>query len=250
VAIVRGVRIYPIKGLPPVDVNAATVLPSGALERDRRWALVDGRGRFVNGKNFANIHRIEARYDAGGQHVVIDGHGFELAGQGDAIATACAEILGAPLTWAENGVVGFPDDLVSPGPTLVSSASLAAVAGWFGLETEATRLRFRANIEVDDAEPFWEDALYGGAIRVGDVEVQAINPCQRCVVPSRDAVTGEATAGFQKRFAELRRAHLPAHASTALFNHYYRFTVNTRIPASEAGKTMHVGDAVVRTVLT
>jgi uncharacterized protein YcbX len=246
VPIVRGLRVYPIKGLPPADVNAAMVLPSGALAGDRRWALVDRRGRFVNGKNVANIHRIAAGYDSGVQHVVIDGRSFALGEQGHEIAAACGEILGEPLTWSENAVVGFPDDLVSPGPTLVSSASLAEVAGWFGFEVEATRLRFRTNIEVDEVDAFWEDAFYGGSMRVGDVDVQAINPCARCVVPSRDAVGGEVTHGFQKRFADLRRAHLPAHASAALFNHYYRFTVNTRIAASEAGKAIRVGDDVTQ----
>ena len=79
---------------------------------------------------------------------------------------------------------------------------------------------------------------------MGAVAVQAINPCARCVVPSRDAATGEATPGFQKRFAELREQHFPAAASPALFNHYYRFTVNTRIASSQAGKVIRVGDEV------
>jgi hypothetical protein len=78
----------------------------------------------------------------------------------------------------------------------------------------------------------------------GGVDVQAINPCARCVVPSRDARTGEAIAGFQKRFAELRQRHLPAGTSTGPFNHYYRFTVNTRIAATEAGKVSRLGDAI------
>jgi uncharacterized protein YcbX len=61
-------------------------------------------------------------------------------------------------------------------------------------------------------------------------------------VPSRNAVTGEVTDGFQKRFAERRQAQLPVDASTALFDHYYRFTVNTRIAASESGKAIRIGD--------
>lgn len=238
------IRLYPIKGLPPVDVAEARVLPSGSLELDRRWALTDARGRFVNGKNFAGIHRLTASFDLAAGAVTIAGRTFALQRQGAEIAAACSEILGEPVTWSENPDVGFPDDLVSPGPTFVSAASVAAVAGWFGLQTEAARRRFRTNVEIDGVDAFWEDALYGGTVRLGDVEVQAINPCARCVVPSRDAQTGEAIPGFQKRFAELRREHLPAWASTALFNHYYRFTVNTRIASSEAGKTIRVGDAI------
>jgi uncharacterized protein YcbX len=238
------IRIHPVKGFPPADVTEARVLPTGALTLDRRWALVDARGRFVNGKNFAAIHGLHAQFDVPAREVTLDGRTFSLDRQGAAFAACCGERLGEALTWAENAEAGFPDDVDASGPTFVSAASVAAVAAWFDLDAEATRRRFRCNIEVVGVAPFWEDALYGSTLRIGGVEVQAINPCARCVVPSRDARTGEAIAGFQKRFAELRRQHLPAGTPTAPFNHYYRFTVNTKIPASEAGKTIRIGDEV------
>jgi uncharacterized protein YcbX len=213
------IRIHPIKGLPPADVTAARVLPSGALELDRRWALVDARGRFVNGKNVAAIHTLHAQFDVTVLEVTVDGRTFSLTRQGAELAAWCGERLGQAVTWTENAEVGFPDDLEATGPTLVGAASVGAVAAWFGLTVDGTRRRF---------------------------EVQAINPCARCVVPSRDAHTGEALAGFQKRFAELRQQHLPPGTSTALFSHYYRFTVNTRIAANEAGKVIRVGDVVTQ----
>ena len=237
-------RLYPIKGLPPVDVAAAAVLPSGALALDRRWALMDARGRFVNGKNVPAIHTLDARFDLPALEVTIDGRTFSLMRQGGELAAWCGERLGQPATWAENPDSGFPDDLEATGPTLVSAASVRSVADWFGLEVDGARRRFRGNIEIDGVDAFWEDALYGTTVSIGGVEVQAINPCARCVVPSRDARTGETIAGFQKRFAELRQQHLPPGISTAPFNHYYRFTVNTRIDAAEAGKVIRVGDAV------
>lgn len=49
---------------------------------------------------------------------------------------------------------------------------------------------------------------------------------------------------FQKQFASLRMKHLPNWADQRQFNHYYRFALNTSIPYSEAGKTLHVGDAL------
>jgi uncharacterized protein YcbX len=240
------IRIHPIKGLPPADVTAARVLPSGALELDRRWALVDARGRFVNGKNVAAIHTLHAQFDVTVLEVTVDGRTFSLTRQGAELAAWCGERLGQAVTWTENAEVGFPDDLEATGPTLVGAASVGAVAAWFGLTVDGTRRRFRCNLEIDGVAPFWEDALYGGTLAIGGVEVQAINPCARCVVPSRDAHTGEALAGFQKRFAELRQQHLPPGTSTALFSHYYRFTVNTRIAANEAGKVIRVGDVVTQ----
>jgi uncharacterized protein YcbX len=42
------ITIFPVKSLDGVDVEGATVLPSGAVEHDRRWRLVDAQGGVVN----------------------------------------------------------------------------------------------------------------------------------------------------------------------------------------------------------
>jgi uncharacterized protein len=43
----------------------------------------------------------------------------------------------------------------------------------------------------------------------------------------------------------LREQELPRWDDTQRFNHYYRFAVNTLIPAGEAGKKLRVGDPVI-----
>ncbi len=237
-------QLHPIKGLDPLQVNEARVLASGALEFDRRWALMDGHGRFVNAKNRAEVHTIRAAYDLARMEVALDGHVFSLVREGGPIGQWFSDRLGEPVEWRENLELGFPDDTDSPSPTFISAASVARVAEWFGLTVEEARRRFRTNVEFDGVEAFWEDRLYGSRFRAGDVEVDAINPCQRCVVPSRSALTGAQDTGFQKRFAELREAQLPSFAQRGPFTHYYRLAVNTRIPPSEAGKVIRVGDAV------
>lgn len=241
---IRWLSVYPIKGMNGTPVEQARVLPSGALEFDRRWALVDGRGRFVNGKNRVEVHSIRATYDLARLEVTLDGRAHSLTRDGLSIASWFSERLGEAVEWRENADVGFPDDTDSPGPTFISSASAARVGAWFGLGIEEVRRRFRFNVEFDGVDAFWEDGLYGSRFRVGGVDVEAVNPCQRCVVPSRDSVTGAQDAGFQKRFAELRQAEMPQEAQRALFTHYYRLTVNTRIAASEAGKALRVGDSI------
>ena len=241
---VREIRIYPVKALDPAIVAEARLLASGALEWDRRFVLVDTRGRFVNGKNRAEVHSIRTAYDLRRGEVALDGRAYSLTHDGAAIASWFSDRLGETVEWREDKAMGFPDDLESPGPTLVSEASLAIVAKWFALDGEQTRRRFRANIEIAGLEAFGEDRWYGSAIRVGAATVNGINPCARCVVPSRDALTGAQDAGFQKRFAELREQHLPVWAEARFFNHFYRFTVNTRIAAGEAGKIIRVGDEV------
>ncbi|MFM8435868.1 MAG: MOSC N-terminal beta barrel domain-containing protein, partial [Planctomycetia bacterium] len=42
------IMLYPVKSLDGVSVDSALVLPSGGLEHDRRWRLVDLDGRVVN----------------------------------------------------------------------------------------------------------------------------------------------------------------------------------------------------------
>jgi uncharacterized protein len=97
--------------------------------------------------------------------------------------------------------------------------------------------------------PFWEDQLFAESeatvvrFKIGDVAFEGSNPCARCPVPSRDSFTGiAADAGFQKRFSELRRANLPPWSPAERFDHFYRLAVNTRVPSTEQGKLLRVGD--------
>jgi uncharacterized protein YcbX len=147
---------------------------------------------------------------------------------------------GQPVFFRRNPQGGFPDDKDAPGPTIISTATLEEVASWFpGLSVESARIRFRANLEIGGVPPFWEDRLFGEPdtvvpFRVGNVTFHGINPCQRCVVPPRDPETGEAIPDFS-----------PIFRARARFNHFYRLAVNTRVPASEAGKALRVGDEVL-----
>jgi uncharacterized protein YcbX len=54
---------------------------------------------------------------------------------------------------------------------------------------------------------------------------------------------GEATGNFQKIFVTKRRESLPPWTTPARFNHFYRLSVNTNVPESEAGKVLHQGVA-------
>jgi len=237
------ILIYPIKSLDAVEVASADVLPSGALRNDRRWALVDEGDQFVHGKRFPLMHRIHSRFDLEHERV-------ELSCGGDAVSFRLTEDradlerwlstrLATAVRLVENCETGFPDDLDAPGPTIISTATLVAVAEWFpGLTLDEARRRFRANLEIDGVEPFWEDRLYGREdepvrFRIGDVEFFGTNPCQRCVVPTRDSQTGDVFSDFQKQFATQRESTLPVWAERSRFNHFYRLAVNTRVVSSE-----------------
>lgn len=254
------IRIYPIKSLGPVEVGSARIGPTGGLEHDRIWALYASDGRWVNGKRTPAVHFIRASF-AGDLSCVELSVAAGRKGPGPATFAFPADVAGAsrwfssyfdePVT-VRHSEAGFPDDDLAPGPTLVSSASLEAVCSWFpGLTLESARQRFRANLEISGMRAFEEDRLFaaekGTLVRfdIGEVALEGSNPCARCAVPPRDPETSEAIADFQKRFANLREANLPKWTAAARFDHFYRFALNTRVPASEAGKTLRVGDALV-----
>lgn len=250
--------LYPIKSLDGVSVDEATIAPGGGLVGDRRWALLDGDGRAVNGKRFAALHRVRARFDLQAEAVTLSsrdaadppGRRFSLRDEGDALAGWIQGVTGTAARLARNDVTGFPDDLRAPGPTVLGVSSLEAVSAWFaGLTAADTRRRFRANLEVGGVPPFWEDRLVGPAgttvrFRIGEVVLEGSNPCQRCVVPSRDPETAAVWPAFARTFGDRRQATLPAWAERSRFDHFYRFAVNTVVAASETGKRLRVGDRV------
>jgi uncharacterized protein YcbX len=251
------IDIFPIKSLDGISVSVARVTSAGILENDRAYAIVDAQGKYVNGKREARIHRLRCRYDATVSEVEMrlqDSAASErfVLSEPEPLGRWLSGYFGYLVSLSSDLVAGFPDDREAFGPTVVSTASLTAIAGWYpGLDVETVRRRFRSNLELEgeEAPPFIEDGLFGepGELKpfaIGSLRLLGHNPCQRCVVPTRDPETGEGLSGFQKEFMERRKLSLPAWANALRFNHYYRFAVNTSIPPSEAGKSIRVGDAV------
>lgn len=250
------IDIYPIKSLDGVSVPETTVLPGGALAQDREFALINAEGKVVNAKRTAAIHQIRAAFDLAERQVTLWSEAdprretFHLEGDRPTLETWFSDFFGEPMTLHQNTHQGFPDDTVAAGPTVVSQATLTTVATWFpGSALDTIRRRFRANLELGDAPAFWEDQLLGDtealrSFQIGAVRLQGHYSCQRCIVPTRDPQTGDRLIDFQKHFSAQREATLPPWAPRPRFNHFYRLTTNTSIPASEVGKVLRVGDRV------
>jgi hypothetical protein len=258
------ILIYPVKSLDGVEVENARVLASGALQYDREFAIFDEVPNLVNGKRHAKIHLLRASYarslgtsQFGLSNRTIslqipgsDSKQFHLNDEKQALEMTLSDFFGFAVTLEQNSFTGFPDDKSSTGPTVISTASLIEVASWFpGLSVDEVRRRMRANIEIAGVPAFWEDQLFTQqddvvSFRVGDVYFFGVNPCQRCIVPTRDSQLGEAYTNFQKIFAKQRQATLPEWVASSRFNHFYKLSVNTRLSASEAGKILRIGDEV------
>jgi hypothetical protein len=249
------IHIYPFKSFDPQSVDEAVLLPGGALAHDRQFALTDAQGDVINGKRTPAVHLLRSNYDPTANLLTlrvegtVQEHTFVLGVGRDALTDWLSDYFDTRVTIVENAAGGFPDDTESPGPTVISRATLAEIAAWFpGLTIDAVRDRFRANLEIDGVEAFWEDHLVGqglGVVRfqVGEAELLGTNPCARCIVPTRDARSGEPIRQFAKAFARHRQASLPDWAPADRFDHYYRLAVNTR-RAGGRPCTVRVGDEV------
>lgn len=252
----RRITLFPIKALPGVTVSEAALTDGGALENDRKYALFDGSGGYVNGKRYREIHRVAAQFDLSDGSVNLrvvgdtDWRRFVLMDEQNEIAEFLGAKLGLEIGMRRNSSNGFPDDTDAWGPTIVSTATLHKVVEWFpDLDVETVRRRFRANLEIDGVPPFWEDRLYGPSglstpFDIGSVRFEGVNPCRRCVVPTRDPETGKSYPKFAKILSDNRKANLPDWVNADHFKNPYRLGVNTRVDTGEAGKTIHIGDLV------
>lgn len=261
---------HPVKSLDAESLDSATLTDAGAIAGDREYAIVDrpadapldpdeasvgGSGDYVNGKRTRAVHRLRSSVDREAETVTLRVAGTDASRTFDlADRSALNEFLGAyferPVSVRREPAGGFPDDREAPGPTVIAAATLEAVADWFpGVDAESVRRRFRPNLVVGGVPAFWEDRLYADdgfvvRFRIGEVAIEGVTPCARCVVPSREPDTGAEDEGFRERFIERRRATRPDWLDSDRFDHDYRLMVNTRVPESEWGETIAVGDAV------
>jgi uncharacterized protein YcbX len=70
---------------------------------------------------------------------------------------------------------------------LISEESLADLNGRLAVPLPMNR--FRPNLVVAGCEPYAEDGWK--EIRIGDVKLRVVKPCERCLVTTTDQATGE-----------------------------------------------------------
>jgi uncharacterized protein len=261
------IAIFPIKSLDRTMLSSAQLLESGALKGDREFAIFDENDRVVNAKRTAKIHQIRSYYDLQNRSVMLSV--MQLLNQSSSqssnqmqsprlhldhdrtqINDWLSEFFGFAVHLKQNLEMGFPDDPASPGPTVISTQTLQTIASWYdGMTLEECRSRFRTNLELDAPIAFWEDQLFGKAdeireFTIGRVVFQAVNPCQRCVVPTRNSISGDVTNSFQKTFLNMRLKTLPDGVERSRFNHYYRLAINTRLKPKQLNRIIDLGDMI------
>src|SRR5581483_240633 len=212
-ASVAWISITPVKSLGLSQVDEVLLEEIG-VRNNRRFHLIDEAGNLINGKRHGALARVSSAYEeAGGTlelrfpdgrvvagEVAVDGEvttnfwGRPVAGRivvgpwSDAIS----EFAGAPLRLVRPDAEGAGVDRGRSGAfSLVSRASLVALARETGVEPPVDFRRFRLLFGVDGVGEHEEDDWLGREIRIGEATVLPRGNVGRCAVTTQNPDTGK-----------------------------------------------------------
>jgi uncharacterized protein YcbX len=205
---VSRLAITPVKGLALSHPDEVEITPTG-VPQNRRFFLVDERGKLLNGTRDGPLFGVEAECDAEGAHLALrfpDGRllddrvtlgepkvtgfwGRPVRGRlvAGPWAGALSELLGKPVTLvrADDPGGGFDGAPVS----LLSDASLDELARQSG-EQGVDGRRFRMLVHVVGTRPHEEDDWIGRRVRIGGTVVRVTEQNARCRMTTRNPDTG------------------------------------------------------------
>lgn len=206
---VRRLAVAPVKGTRLQAVERVELSRHG-VPGDRRFYLVDDRGRMINGKQLGELHTVVARSDGESLELRFpDGRVVhDLAGDGETVETrfysrprqahrvlgpfseALSEYLDRPVTLVR-GVTptGAVDRGAQGAVSLISRGSLATLAQEAGVAGVDAR-RFRMTVEIDGVAAHAEDGWVGRRVRIGAAVVRVRGHVGRCLITSRDPESG------------------------------------------------------------
>ncbi|HEY5318704.1 MAG TPA: MOSC domain-containing protein [Solirubrobacteraceae bacterium] len=209
---VRVLLISSIKGLRVTPCEQLE-LEYGGVRDDRRFYLVDERGKMVNGKQIGELSALRSEYHDSDRTLTLTLPGGErisgpvrLGGEIDARffrSTLRAPVVLGPWSQAISAHVGRALRLVEADParkgvdrgergavSLISRGSLDRLAEAAGNGGEIDPRRFRMLVEIDGVDPHEEDAWVGRRVRIGEALVGFNGHVGRCLVTSRDPDSG------------------------------------------------------------
>lgn len=198
----------PVKGFALAHPDAVTLGADGVVE-NRRFFLVDERGRRLRSSRTAWPVVVAAAYDAESERLALrfpDGSELEGSALGAGELLRCdfhgrlveARVVEGP--WAEplSRFAGHPVRIARPDRsgachsepvTLVSEESVARLAHEAGREVDGRR--FRMLFTLAGCAAHEEDAWESRLLRLGEAVVRVGGPVPRCVVTTRDPESGE-----------------------------------------------------------
>jgi uncharacterized protein YcbX len=225
------ISVAPVKGLGLVHPESVELGPDGVVGNRRFW-LVDGDGRLVNGKLHGPLVRIRPEWYEETRRLVLtfpDGARVDgVVELGEHVTPllwgephlsrrvlgpwqdAISEYAGRPLTllWADAHAVdrGFHGGVAS----LVSRASLERLREQAGANGPVDGRRFRMLFEIDGVDAHEEDRWLGRHVRVGAAVIDVLGEVGRCVVTTHNPETGVGDLDTLGLLAEYRREGITA----------------------------------------
>lgn len=264
---IRNLIIYPVKGLPGLEVEQAVIGDTG-FEGDRRFMLVDASGRFISQREFPALTRFRilakennvysifhaehasAKIEIGGDY---SGGNREVQIWDDRVI---ARELGTEYNAFFEAILGVKCSLVymndhSARPRLIGNhresvnVSFADSSPYLVLGTSSIQdlnrrvgqdlewIRFRPNIIVETHEPYLEDELefFGNE----NYRFHFLKKCGRCQVPNLNPITGELSKEPLRTLSEYRRTD-----NHVFFGSYFF--------SNQFGVQMKKGDSLVHLV--
>ena len=183
---VRALYSYPVKSTTGQALRTAHVT-AGGLQHDRKWAIYTEDGGIASGKRtrrFRPVPRLmqwSSRVeDEGDIPILVSPDGVQYRADDATASQSLSEVFDEQLNLRHETTIQHHDETPLH---LVTTSSLAALAGLTGLPVDERR--FRANLIIDTGtEPdFVEDHWIGAELVIGDeVRVQLGQGMPRCVM--------------------------------------------------------------------
>jgi len=239
---VSGLFIYPIKSCAGISLQKADLTERG-LAYDRRWMLIDAKGKFLSQRKHPEMARIQTKIVGDKLHVwhllkkikpleiplqIKQGNTREVRLWDDEFP---ASIFDERANQWFSGVLGFPCQLVymhdeslrTVDPKYAQQEEIVNMAdgypyliiGQKSLDDLNQRLlaagelavpmnRFRPNLVFEGTEAFEEDNWID--ITIGKVDFTAVKPCARCILTTIDQQTAIAGKEPLKTLSAYRKS--------------------------------------------
>ena len=211
---VAWISYTPVKGLALVQAAAVELTERGVAD-DRRFHVIDARGRLTNGKRLGVLQQVQPEWDEASSRLALRfPDGAVVSDEvvlGDENVTIFygrpvrGHLVEGPWNEALSALAGEPLRLVQPSRagdgidrgrggavSLLSRASLEPLREAAGLDAGATvdERRFRMLFGVDGVAAHAEDGWIGREVRIGEAVVVPRGNVGRCLITSRDPDTG------------------------------------------------------------
>jgi uncharacterized protein YcbX len=200
----------PVKGTRLHSPTEVLITRDGILD-DRRFYIIDGRGRLTNGRRHGPLVQIVTHLDhVSGELSFRFPDGSVVAAsatvRSEAVSTLFFDhyvdghVIEGPWNAALSDFAGQPLRLIEadhPGRgldlhpiTVVSSSSIDGLRQQDPTAEAIDRRRFRTSLELAGALPLEEEGWAGRQLAIGDVVLEMFEPVPRCRVTRQDPETG------------------------------------------------------------